>query len=181
MMREDPGYRHLAKRYLDRSQGDAGDIESYVGNVMVVKQQQPTTIINQRTDDEGFTQVNNATEDPARMQDSVKQAIAQIQNNIKTQQEILANQLRTNLGSQINAMMLTMLTKQMQVAEAYSPPRLAEMTNKIGGERRLELRSHDMRYGWSTMGFQQCHDEEPSHKEDIDRQALGSHRQSHVC
>ena len=46
--------------------------------------------------------------------------------------------MENNLGSQINAMMLSTLINNMQVAEVYSPPRVVAMANRMG-----------LRGGWS--------------------------------
>ena len=50
-----------------------------------------------------------------------------------------------NIGSRLDGMMLAMLKDQMDVAEAYSPPRVAEMARKMGlkGGWSLDLTTCD--------------------------------------
>ena len=139
MMREDPECRHLAKRYLERTNGDDTNNENNLGNLTAnTKQRHHTQQHNKCADKVETAKLGNTMHDWAQMHANVKKAVAQLENNIRKQTDIMAGQTGTNLGSQINDMMLTMLTKQMQVTEAYSPPRVAEMANKMG-----------MRGGWS--------------------------------
>ena len=52
---------------------------------------------------------------------------------------------QNNLGTQLDRMMLNMLTTKMQVAEIYSPPRVVAMANKMGLSRgwSLDLTTQD--------------------------------------
>ena len=70
-MREDPEYRHLAKRYLNRPKGDEGGAESHIGNVRTDEQHQRTQTTKQHADDKQLTKGDITTEDHARTQENL--------------------------------------------------------------------------------------------------------------
>ena len=91
-----------------------------------------------KNDQRTITLVDDTTTSIATMVNNVRRAIVKIKERIRKQTESANKHKETNVSSQLNPMMPNMLLNQTQVAEVYSPPRVAEMANITG-----------MRGGWS--------------------------------
>ena len=128
-MSTDPEYRHLAKRHQDtvksHEQGDGDNL----GNIAMGDQRTIARVSNQRT----AARVDHTTMDTTTMVNNLKRSIVKIKDKTRMEKVKMTNQTSNNLGSQLDQMMLNMLLNQMQVAEVYSPPRVAEMATKNDG------------------------------------------------
>ena len=123
---------------MNISKHDDDDIGSGMGDVKAVALSTATQFINQHGKTNKCADGYKTTETCVNMCNNLRRTISRMQTKIRQEKNKMKMQVENNLGSQFNFMMLDMLTEQMQVAEVYSPPRVAEMANQMG-----------MRGGWS--------------------------------
>ena len=116
-MVKDPQYRSLVDRHKDmKFDGAGGEMSRPEDSVEMISEPQIKTMINH-----------------------VNQVIWIFEGKIKTEKDELKQHLAKNgLDAQLNAIMTKMLRSRMDVAEVYSPPRVAAMAARMG-----------LRQGWS--------------------------------
>lgn len=110
-MRDDPQYKSLVGKYGNRRQENEVDVlESAEGDPEIVSE----------------AQVQEAVA-------HVNKAILVIQGKLKAEKIKMEQAVKmTNLETQLNVTMTKMLRDKMDVAEIYSPPRVAAMARRMG-------------------------------------------------
>ena len=121
-MSTDPEYRHMVKRHHESKAMGAGSADGRLDNINT--NITTNTTREREPDTKETTTTTHDKEEIVKMCANVKTAIAYVQERIQKTKGEITRRTKGCLSNQLNDTMLNMMVKQMQVAEAYSPPRV---------------------------------------------------------